>query len=391
VDERAPFGDHRGMGPTIDVDWRITRLLLWKLPALLVTTAVLAVAGGAVAKEISPAGTFKTGSLVVDDQAQVGPSAPPAYRAVMVTNTKPTNEEQLWIEDDATNHVGTGGVNQGINVVARQQATFDTTGGVATATGLDVAVTATRAAGGNALNNTAILANASAGCVGCSAYSFFSSEGSMVVTDDAHFGPTTITGDTTGFGAATFSGQIQGQNIVLGGANNIIGSSGAGNNTTFNGDVDERTSGVDAWMSVHSTATGGRQYFLENSSDGGSVPDSFNIFDSQVRWSIAYTGAIAAYDHELNKGPLPSIASCGTGNVGPNATDTAGVFTSGNATTTCTVNFARTWTNRPSCVIFGENTATPPTCTISATAITCTVVATSTTYDWRCEGQSNSG
>jgi hypothetical protein len=65
-------------------------------------------------------------------------------------------------------------------------------------------------------------------------------------------------------------------------------------------------------------------------------------------------------------------------------TDIAGAFTT--SSVTATVTFQKSYSTRPTCTLYGEGTATPPICTVSATAITCTTVANSTVYDYECVG-----
>jgi hypothetical protein len=329
-------------------------------------------------------GTFRTQNLIVDEQVQVGPSAPANRHTMQIANVDPTNETQLWIVDTSIGHVGTL-ANQAINLVLRGTQVMDTAAGPVNATNIDAAVTATKT-GVNNLISTAVLANASGDCASSNTcYSFRSTNGQMIQTDPAHFGAVDTT-SLTNSGSTTTTGLVNG-------ANTTLGTSGVGNTTTVNGTLDERTSNADAYISIRSTASGGRQYFLESSATAGTVPNSFNIYDGTAgaaRFAITSNGAMAAYEHVLNRGGVPTIGTCGSGTRNASSTDTAGVFTTDAAVTTCTITFARTWTNRPSCVLYGEGTATPPTCTISATAITCSVVGTSTTYNWHCIGLSNS-
>jgi hypothetical protein len=100
---------------------------------------------------------------------------------------------------------------------------------------------------------------------------------------------------------------------------------------------------------------------------------------------------VAATGHELVlAGGTPVLSSCGSGSPTVTGTDAAGFFTTGGTVTTCTLTFATTYTNRPSCVVSAEGTATEPTFTVSATAITFTVDVASTTYDYRCTGMPTS-
>lgn len=85
-------------------------------------------------------------------------------------------------------------------------------------------------------------------------------------------------------------------------------------------------------------------------------------------------------------GAAPTITSCGTTpSVGASSTKFAGDFTTGSAATTCTVTFASSYANAPTCVISGSGVV-GPTYTTSTTAITITVDVASTTYHYVCVG-----
>ncbi len=89
-------------------------------------------------------------------------------------------------------------------------------------------------------------------------------------------------------------------------------------------------------------------------------------------------------------------ANCdGSGAAVVTGTDTAFHVTTGNTASACTLTFASSFTAKPTCTAYVEDSpalATPtlPTCTISATAITCTTVAQNTTYHFHCIGQTGS-
>lgn len=110
---------------------------------------------------------------------------------------------------------------------------------------------------------------------------------------------------------------------------------------------------------------------------------ALNSAATTVSGTLSMTGATA---HFKSTGSAPSLGgTCGTG-AAIAGTDVAGRVTTGTGGTSCTITFAATFTNAPSCVLFTEGSATPPTCTISATAITCTTTVAATTYDYQCVG-----
>jgi hypothetical protein len=89
--------------------------------------------------------------------------------------------------------------------------------------------------------------------------------------------------------------------------------------------------------------------------------------------------------HELLTGTAPTLTTCGsTPSPSISGSDIAGKYTTGGTATTCTITFAKTYTNAPACLIHTEGNATQPTYTVSATAMTVTVDVAQTVYDYEC-------
>lgn len=242
------------------------------------------------------------------NQVQIGGSAPPADTTVLIAGTSPTREIQLWVQDTATDHVGTD-QNQAIACVMRQMGTSDATSSAATATGLDIAVTQTKSAGANSLTNTCILANASGGTTN---YSFYSSTGQMVQTGDAHFGAAdfssnvSITG-TLGAGATTVGGNLIATGLAT------LGTVGTGSTHVVNGNINLRSSNADTWLNIKNNSTGGRDWFIEASGDSGTDPNCLAVYDNTAgatRLKVNSSGHVIA---NVKLGVGSSLWTSGTG------------------------------------------------------------------------------
>ena len=126
----------------------------------------------------------------------------------------------------------------------------------------------------------------------------------------------------------------------------------------------------------------GTTHFGSINVSGGTIISTLSAGATTVTGKIAMGGGAS---HFSTTGTAPSLSSCGT-SPAITGTDVAGFFTVGSAITTCTVTFAGTFTNEPSCIIHTSGSATEPTCTVTATAITCSVVVASTKYYYHCTG-----
>lgn len=144
-------------------------------------------------------GTFHTQNILVDTNAtisnlgaakamQIGPIAPDTY-SVMVAGAAgdnvPTDAIMSSISED-TNHTspGIGIDNERINLLIRNNTTFDTTAVEGKSTGIDIDVEGHTSVGGLQTTNTAIYANAS---TGTSNYCFRSDLGEMRVDGNVNF------------------------------------------------------------------------------------------------------------------------------------------------------------------------------------------------------------
>lgn len=122
------------------------------------------------------------------------------------------------------------------------------------------------------------------------------------------------------------------------------------------------------------------EFGLSSFVPGGGAPSVTSAI--VVGGKLALTGATG---HMTTTGTAPTLSSCGT-SPAIAGTDIAGLVTTGTAGLTCTITFAATYTNEPSCQLYPVGVATVPTCTVSATAIMCSVTLASQKYHYQCVG-----
>lgn len=142
-------------------------------------------------------GTFHTEDLVVDDtasiggQVQIGSVTPSAGEVALVTEATAATTSMMVLQPTVTNHVGTGGNNELINVVVRNSTTFDTTANAGHASGIDIVVDGSISAGANALENIGIAIAGHHTQANVSNYAIKSTD---TVSIFEHDGPTTLGG-----------------------------------------------------------------------------------------------------------------------------------------------------------------------------------------------------
>lgn len=242
--------------------------------------------------------------------------------------------------------------------------------------------------------------------------------GDAVFEERVLAGPTEIDGTFTGTALTVTNGLVNitatsGVNsITLPGAtsNVIIGGQGqfgdqitTGANVRLAGNTLWFTDNTDTNLFIYadSAGTSGNQTMQIMAGGTGSVDINSNVDATPSAGTgglrVFAGGGSAVIPHRLRAnahvatdGTDPALSSCGTGTIDANSSDRAGIFTTG-AITTCTLTFATTYTNKPSCSVWPEGIATVPTCTISATAITCSVVATTTPYHYQCTSLGSTG
>ncbi len=93
----------------------------------------------------------------------------------------------------------------------------------------------------------------------------------------------------------------------------------------------------------------------------------------------------------VSTGTIPTLSSCGTGpSILAGSTNTSGRFTTGTGATTCTLTFAGTYTNAPTCQVNMQgSTGTPATPVYAETTTTIpmtSAVVASATYRYTCVG-----
>lgn len=144
-------------------------------------------------------GTNAVGSGQSDDgtifkstrQVQIGPTAPSSSQPVLITRGATTDTAQVWIQSDDVNHVGSLGNNEMIQLVLRNNTTFDTTTNSGHASAIDIVVNGTIAAGANPLENIGIAIAGHVTGAGVSNYAIKSTDQVAIVQHD---GPTALGG-----------------------------------------------------------------------------------------------------------------------------------------------------------------------------------------------------
>ncbi len=105
--------------------------------------------------------------------------------------------------------------------------------------------------------------------------------------------------------------------------------------------------------------------------------------------SPVIAGSVNAGGHIITGGVLPTLSSCGNGPL-LTGNDSVGVISLGGATTACTLNFATTWGNVPSCEFSMDNgaqhTFVTQAATSSVTATANSSIATSSQLSYLCLG-----
>lgn len=83
----------------------------------------------------------------------------------------------------------------------------------------------------------------------------------------------------------------------------------------------------------------------------------------------------------------PALSACGTGPaLATGGSDLRGTVTTGTGATACTITFATTKANAPTCIVTARS-GTPPVYTTSTAALTLTTAAASAGYDYFCSGK----
>lgn len=140
---------------------------------------------------IHPTSTFRTQNLLVDHQAQVGSITidPLTVMLVGVSGDNVASDALISSISEDTNHTspGPGIDNERINLLIRNNTTFDTTSVAGKSTGIDIDVEGHTSVGGLQTTNAAIYANASGGT---SNYCFRSDLGEMRVDGSVNFNAT---------------------------------------------------------------------------------------------------------------------------------------------------------------------------------------------------------
>lgn len=105
-------------------------------------------------------GTIVSTNLTVGSggsgQVQIGPTVPSSSQDILITLAHATDTAQAWIQSDDINHVGSLGNNEMIQLVLRNNTTFNTTANAGHASAIDIVVDGTIASGSNSLENIGI-------------------------------------------------------------------------------------------------------------------------------------------------------------------------------------------------------------------------------------------
>lgn len=373
-------------------------------------------------------GTFRTTNLDVDEnvvigaqgsgQIQFGPVSPAADQKMLITQDSPDDTAQLWVQSDDTNHVGALGNNEQINVVLRNDTTFDTSANAAHASGIDVIVDSTIATGSNPLENIAIAANASCPGGNCQAFSWRSQFGTMqndgpvnfASSPDVQLGqhvqqfavvPATPTTSTPQLDVGrAFS--VDGYNI-----HTVNTATGVANGGLFIQLDPTVTSGIRGGLTVDRSASVGANnagiIIAGGSGDPwiSSLANEWSMYseigpivfgtdqsftNSDMRLSVK-----GHWIEDISHGSPTLDAGCtagGSSSIVGN--DNAFKLITGASSTTCTLTFRNTWTLPPICLVTTEGGVALPTYTISPTALTFTTNLSAKTYNTYCVGQPSS-
>lgn len=378
----------------------------------------------AVENEPEAQAKFRTAQLEVTGTSS-GAQAYFAGHVGIGGNTAPIVGAQNWIDEvlgatgtsafliDETETMRTAPDSALLSL--NNSATFDTTAGDITSVGLRITNDPSNATpgSGHLLNCKAIVLDQN----NCDTnVAFDVTHGDFVIHERLLAGPTTIDGSFNGVAMDVTNGTINlvadsgvnrielpgaSSNLVIGGQGQFGDQITTASNVRLDGNTLWFTDSTDADLFIYpnSAGTSGNQRMNVMAGGTGSVDINSNAASTPSAGTgglrVFAGGGSAVIPHRLRAnahvatdGTAPTLSSCGA--AGPaTGTDRAGFFTP--ATTTCTATFATTYTNKPACNIWGEGTATPPTCTISATAITCSVVQSGVPYHYQCTSLGSTG
>jgi len=374
-----------------------------------------------------PLGTFKTENLLVDKQAGVGSPGPSTYDQMSINvsgaATAATSQAGLDIESNDTGHTGPGGPvdNEQINLVIRNNTTFDCTSKIGEATAIDIALTSTCSMGGMGILPIGIANQVTTP----GGYDYYSLAGTMrhdgAVTFNSspdvalgvhveNFGvvPQTPALTVPQLDIGTFA-PTDGYNMHI--TNTTTGVAGMGiamaGNTTVSATIAPQ-------ITIYRNNTGsfGGDFALICVDNGGSCGTSAannmvvaNYFTGkdlylQAKASVQFGSPSNTATHLTKDGHwvqdfsfgLPSLDAGCTSGGGSSVVGNDNRFelTTGATSTACTATFAKTWTTKPICNITTEGGIALPTYTVSATAITITTNVNSGVYNVDCQGQPGS-
>lgn len=373
-------------------------------------------------------GTFRTENLLVDNnaiithQVQVG-SVPvdPLQQTMLIHETTPNTQGELWIQSSDTGHTGNAGNNEMISIVMRNDTNFDNSVGSASAnsSGVDIVVDSTHTgSGSNGLTCTAVRANAACDA-GSSNYSLYSEHGVLRNFDPVSFGP----GDVA-LGTNVDNFEIPGSptttaRIGIGGLPSIDGTQLQTKNTDPSSALaglsvaldTTLNAGIRGGLVIHRGANGGYVSGLSGGlvlAGGAGFPFAgsqanetamYNEFGASIVLGADNTG-FTSWGRWTPSNHMVVDTGLGTPTLGAGCTsgtsssifgnDTAFKVLTGSTSTACTITFKKTYTAAPICTIRTDGSATQPTCSVSATAITCSTNQSATTYDFICIGQPSS-
>jgi hypothetical protein len=341
---------------------------LWlarRLPFVVMLMAILLTIAVVTRRfSFSITGTFRTSDLVVDNNASVGSDATFGGRAtflgasastdgiVEVRGSSPGTTKQLFVKEIDTNHTA----SEANNAVLFQQATFDTSAGLANAVGLDVEVSSTRVAGSNDLSNIAILALAGGGDNNLSFYSP-PGGGKMTVTDGAAIGPTVLTATLEVDGTSHLEGDITTDGNMRIGIN----------------------PGTPHALTVNAAPT-----FNQNSDfEANATFNGTALFDNPVR-----IGTASSNRHVIvpTTAVAPTFSGCGSAPLIDGGDFVATVHTDTDSSTTCTIVFHSTYGAAPHCTVTSRDGLQVTYATTATQLAVTNAGLANTTFDYTCVG-----
>jgi hypothetical protein len=343
------------------------------------------------------------GSIVsTSEKLKFGSTAPGAGQQAWFSLGNATTTTQLYMQETDTGHVGTGGNNERISIVADQRGTSDCTASTCTSNGLTVLVSTTRSAGANNLSNLGIICGVSGGQVNECLYSA-AGQGGIQVADLAQFGPVTSTDLSSATIEASASVSVTGIGTLSVLGNVLALGNNSSNTIAINGTLTTpvllmSNSSDNTILRLAQTGAGGNTWSFGSGDTAAATSAGLSIVNNTFGWEtlhinqataghpglLEFAGGHTGEGSIFNGSMVPSISGCGTGSPAVLGTDRAGRITEGIGATGCTIGWVNAYTT-PSCVCSSRSQLATFTCNPSTTQLViANTVATGDVVDYVC-------